>query len=107
MRLATANILHKLPAHKASNALNHPDGTTTEQWLSGLKPYTTEEYLAGELTTVDPANIKATRVIGEPQVVSSLAGSMEVDVPTDGPKVRVTVVKTNPGWRVTKFTQAG
>ncbi|WET80706.1 hypothetical protein P3102_05525 [Amycolatopsis sp. QT-25] len=86
---------------------NHPDGTTTERWLAGLKPYTTEEYLAGELTTVDPANITATRVSGEPQVASSVTGSMEVDVPTDGPKVRVTVVKTNPGWRVTKYTQAG
>ncbi|MER6670740.1 hypothetical protein ABT256_39740 [Amycolatopsis japonica] len=86
---------------------NHPDGTTTEQWLSGLKPYTTEEYLAGEMTSVDPANITATRVTGEPQVASSVTGSMEVDVATDGPKVRVTVVKTNPGWRVTKYTQAG
>ncbi|KZB82468.1 hypothetical protein [Amycolatopsis regifaucium] len=85
---------------------NHPDGITAEQWLSGLKPYTTEEFLSGELTTVNPANIPATKIIGEPQVSSSVVGSMDVDVQTDGPKVRVTVVKTNPGWRVTKFTQA-
>jgi hypothetical protein len=86
---------------------NHPDGTTAERWLNGLRPYTTEEYLAGELTTVDPANVPATKVTGEPQVVSSFAGSMEVDVPTDGPKVRVTVTQRNFGWRVTKFTQVG
>ncbi|MFI6301935.1 hypothetical protein ACIBCH_08695 [Amycolatopsis thailandensis] len=86
---------------------NHPDGMTTEQWLSGLRPYTTDEYLATELTTVELANIPATKVTGEPQVVSSLAGSMEVDVQTDKPKVRVTLTKTNPGWRVTKLTQVG
>ncbi|MEV6908761.1 hypothetical protein [Amycolatopsis sp. NPDC051071] len=83
---------------------NHPDGTTTEQWLKRLEPSTDVEYMA-KLATVDPANITATKVVGEPQVVTSVQGSMEVDVQTDGPKVKVTVVKTNAGWRVTNFSQ--
>lgn len=84
---------------------NHPDGTTTEQWLKGLEPRTDVEYMA-KLVSVDPANITATKVVGEPQVVTSVLGSMVVDVQTDDPKVRVTVVKTNAGWRVTNFDQA-
>ncbi|WP_181776781.1 hypothetical protein [Amycolatopsis pittospori] len=83
---------------------NHPDGTTTEQWLKGLEPRTDVEYMA-KLASVDPANITATQVVGEPQVASSSLGSMVLDVQTDGPKVTVTVVKTNAGWRVTEFKQ--
>ncbi|WP_410661457.1 hypothetical protein [Amycolatopsis sp. lyj-112] len=83
---------------------NHPDGTTTEQWLKGLESRTDVEYMA-ELSSVDPANIAATKVVGEPRVVTSAQDSMTVDVQTDKPKVEVSVVKTNAGWRVTKFTQ--
>src|SRR6266496_220876 len=43
--------------------VNHPDGMTADQWLDGLKPFTTEEQLT-EMSSVDPRNIDATKVTG-------------------------------------------
>ncbi|OXM68594.1 MULTISPECIES: hypothetical protein [Amycolatopsis] len=83
----------------------HPDGITNAQWLDGLRPLTTEEYLP-EMSTVDPANIPATRVTGEPTVTKSYTSSVEVLVPTDGPKLSITVAKTPSGWLVTGYDQA-
>ncbi|AXB47216.1 hypothetical protein [Amycolatopsis albispora] len=86
--------------------VNHPDGITNEQWLAGLKPFTTDEFLP-TMSTVDPANIPATRVTGQPVPVNSLTSSLEAEVPTDGPKLSITVVSTNVGWRVSALDQAG
>lgn len=86
--------------------VNHPDGITTAQWLDGLRPYTTEEYLASDMSTVDPANIPATLVTGNPVVVSSYTSSVQVVIPTDGPKLAITVSKTDAGWRVSEYDQA-
>lgn len=83
----------------------HPDGITNAQWLDGLRPFTTEEYLP-EMSTVDPANIPATRVTGEPTVTKSYTSSVDVLVPTDGPKLSITVAKTPAGWLVTGYDQA-
>lgn len=83
----------------------HPAGITNAQWVEGLRPFTTEEYLP-EMSTVDPANIPATRVTGEPTVTQSYTSSLEVLVPTDGPKLSITVARTPAGWRVTGFDQA-
>ncbi|QFU93502.1 hypothetical protein [Amycolatopsis sp. YIM 10] len=86
--------------------VNHPDGITTEQWMAGLKPFTTDEFLP-TMSTVDPANIPATRVTGAPVPINSLTSSLEAEVPTDGPKLSITVVSTNVGWRVSALDQAG
>ena len=43
--------------------VDHPQGITSQQWVDGLRPFTTDEYL-GVLTGVDPANIPASRVTG-------------------------------------------
>ncbi|MDQ0377165.1 hypothetical protein [Amycolatopsis thermophila] len=83
----------------------HPDGITNAQWLDQLRPLTTEEYLP-EMSTVDPANIPATRVTGEPTVTQSYTSSLQVLVPTDGPKLSITVAKTPAGWLVTGYDQA-
>lgn len=83
----------------------HPAGMTNAQWLEALRPLTTEEYLP-EMSTVDPANIPATRVTGEPTVTKSYTSSVEVLVPTDGPKLSITVAKTPSGWLVTGYDQA-
>lgn len=85
--------------------VNHPKGITGEQWLKGLAPYTTEEYLP-VMSSVDPANIPATKVTGKPVAVNSFTSSLEVDVPTDGPTLRITVVSTDDGWRVASYDQA-
>lgn len=84
---------------------NHPDGVTNEQWLKGLQPYTTEEYLP-VMSSVDPSRITATRVVGEPEVLSSYGTSMELAIQTDGPKLKVSVITTNAGWRVAGFNEA-
>jgi len=85
--------------------VNHPPGVTVEQWLAGMKPFTTEEYLP-VMSSVDPANVPATAVTGEPVATSSYTSSVEVTVPTDGPKLSITVVSTNAGWRVAQYEQA-
>ncbi|MEV7091228.1 hypothetical protein AB0M80_00150 [Amycolatopsis sp. NPDC051045] len=85
--------------------VNHPAGITSEQWLAQLKPLTTEEYLP-VMSTVDPANIPATKVTGEPVPGTSYPKSLQVTIPTDGPKLAITVVSTNAGWRVADYDQA-
>lgn len=85
--------------------VNHPAGITSEQWLAQLKPYTTEEYLP-VMASVDPANIPATKVTGEPVVGTSYTSSVQLTIPTDGPKLSITVVTTNAGWRVADYDQA-
>lgn len=84
--------------------VNHPEGTTAEQWLAGLRPHTTEEYMA-VMDSVDPANVPARQIAGEPEVVLSHPKSVEVEVPTDGPRLRLTVIQTDRGWRVANYEQ--
>jgi hypothetical protein len=80
-----------------------PDGTPADQWLEGLRPTTTEEYL-GVLATVDPAAIPATLVTGEPRPVSVAANSVEAEVDTDALTLLVLVVRTEDGeWRVSGY----
>jgi hypothetical protein len=85
--------------------VNHPAGITNEQWVNGLRPYTVEEYLT-EMSTVDPSNISAARVTGNPTVVTSYTSSVTVVIPTDGPKLSITVSRTDAGWRVSQYNQA-
>jgi hypothetical protein len=82
-----------------------PEGTTTQQWLEGLRATTTDEYL-GVLGAVDPANIPATRVTGEPRPVEVAASSVRVEVPTDALTLVVLVVETDEGWRVAGYDRA-
>ncbi len=85
--------------------VNHPAGITSAQWLEQLKPFTTEEYLP-VMSSVDPANVPATKVTGEPTVGTSYTSSVQLTIPTDGPKLSITVVSTNAGWRVADYDQA-
>jgi hypothetical protein len=77
-------------------------GTTAQQWLDGLRGTTTDEYL-GVLSAVDPANIPATRVTGEPRPVQVAAHSVQVEVPTDALTLVVLVTDTETGWRVAGY----
>lgn len=78
---------------------------TTEQWLAGLAPYTSEEYL-GVLAAVDPSNIPATRVTGQARPVRVSPRSLQVEVPTDALTLVVLVVDTEDGWRVSGYERA-
>lgn len=76
---------------------------TREQWIEGLRPYTTPEFI-GVMNTVDPANVPATEITGQLQVDESTKTSMRVRVPTDGPTVRVHVIRSSSeGWRVSGY----
>jgi hypothetical protein len=97
--------------------VKHPPGTTTATWVNGLRPFTTDEYL-GVLTTVDPANVPASRVTGPPRAVAVAPSSVRVDVPTDALTLVVLVVNTGAGsgapgaagaageWRVAGYDRA-
>jgi hypothetical protein len=81
-----------------------PEDGSVDSWLEGLRPHTTEEFLP-QLRTVDPANIPATKVVGEPEVHESYTSSVQVEVATDGPTLLVTVIETDTGWRVTDYSE--
>ncbi|WP_020667945.1 hypothetical protein [Amycolatopsis nigrescens] len=85
--------------------VNHPAGITNEAWLQGLAPYTTEEYLP-QMSSVDLANLPATKLTGEPVAKNSLVSSLDVEIATDGPKLSIKVVRTNAGWRVASYDEA-
>jgi hypothetical protein len=84
--------------------VDHPPGVTNDQWLKDLRPLTTEEQLT-EMTTVEPGNIEATKVTGEPEAVESYTSSVRVKIPTDGGDLLITVIETPDGWRVTFYEQ--
>lgn len=84
---------------------NHPKGMTQQQWLAGLKPLTTDEYLP-TMATVDLTNIPAKKVTGQAKATKSFTSSMQVTVPTDGGAISVTVIDTPDGWRVSGYTKA-
>ncbi len=75
---------------------NHPPGMTTQSWVNGLRPYTTDEYL-GVLDSVDPANVPATKVRGPARAVLVSPHSVRVEVPTDALTVLVLVVDASTG----------
>ncbi|MGQ0483007.1 MAG: hypothetical protein ACT4O0_18525 [Pseudonocardia sp.] len=83
----------------------HPPGTTTQTWLDGLRPYTTEEFL-GVLASVDPANVPASRVTGSARAVLVSPRSVRAEVPTDQLTVLVLVIDTGNGWRVAGYDRA-
>ncbi|HET9142538.1 hypothetical protein [Actinophytocola sp.] len=85
--------------------VNHPAGVTNEQWLNGLRNYTTEEQLA-VMATVDPANVPASAVTGKAVATESYTTSVDVHVPTDGGTVSILVIATPDGWRVAHYEQA-
>ncbi len=92
-------------ARWAAAWVDHPPGTTSQQWIDRLRPFTTEEYL-GVLGGVDPANVPASRVTGEPQAVRVAARSVQVKVPTNSLTLVVLVVATEDGWRVAGYDRA-
>jgi hypothetical protein len=84
--------------------VNHPDGITGEQWAAQLAPLTTEELLP-QLRTIDPANIPSTAVTGKAEPVASSARAVEVRITTDGAQLRLTVIATSAGWRVSAYNR--
>jgi hypothetical protein len=93
-------------AERWAEAWVRPDADTSDRaWLDALRPLTTEAYL-GVLGGVDPQNIPATRVTGDPEPVRVAERSVQVEVPTDALTLRVLVVDTEVGWRVAGYDRA-
>lgn len=85
---------------------DHPPGTTSEGWSSGLAPFTTPEYL-GVLASVDPANVPGSRVTGPAQAVQVRPDAVRVQVPTDAARLELLLVQVAPGdWRVSGYDRA-
>lgn len=80
------------------------EGTSKEQWLDDLRPYTTEEYLP-RMRSIDLAAVPATRITGDLRVTHSYTSSVDVEVPTDGPTLAITVIRTDTGWRVSAYDE--
>jgi hypothetical protein len=80
------------------------EGVSVEEWLDGLRPLTTEEYMV-EMETVDPRNVPAGAVTGEPEPTDSYTSSVTVNLPTDGGTLAITVIDTPQGWRVAFYEQ--
>lgn len=81
--------------------VNHPPGTTQQQWLDQLRPFTTDEWIAF-MQSIDLVTVPTT-ITGSPQTVSSTATSMQVRLPTNQGDVLVSLVNTPQGWRVTEY----
>lgn len=69
------------------------------EWLRGLAPLTTEEYL-GQLATVDPTRVPAGSVTGAVTITTRKAASAVVTVPTTVGDIRLSMIATATSWRV-------
>jgi hypothetical protein len=79
-----------------------PEGTSAKQWLDGLRPLTTVQYL-GVLSGVDPENIPATKVTGRARAVRVADRNVQAEVPTDALTLRVLLVQDEDGWQVAGY----
>jgi hypothetical protein len=83
----------------------HPAGTTTQSWVDGLRPYTTDEYLS-VLATVDPSNVPANKITGKARPLLVSPNSVRVEVPTDTVDLVVLVVNDGQAWKVAGYDRA-
>jgi hypothetical protein len=71
-----------------------------QQWTEGIKPFVSPALAAG-LAQTDPARVPATKVNGEPVLVTASPTSAQVTVPTDGGSIVVTLSRaSSTPWQV-------
>ncbi|MEU4713822.1 hypothetical protein AB0F73_09255 [Micromonospora purpureochromogenes] len=73
--------------------------TTTEKWQANLRPLSTVS-LTEKLTGVDPTEVPAVRVIGEPTVRPRTEAFVEVLIPLDAGRLRLELVAPDGRWLV-------
>lgn len=71
-------------------------GVTAEQWHAGLRPYSTEGLLA-KLAGVDPTEVPADRLTGEPVLLPQTEGLIEVRLPVNSGELRLELVTGDGG----------
>ena len=81
------------------------DHRAPQQWIDGLQPFTTPEYL-GLLGTVDIRQLPAGTVTGPPAVVAQGTGSATISVPTSAVRLQLSLVQSDDGWRISDADQA-
>jgi hypothetical protein len=77
-----------------------------QQWTHGIQPFVTPVLAAG-LAQTDPARVPATKVTGEAVLLTALATSAQVRVPTDGGSIVVTLEQVSGSWLVSDVAPAG
>lgn len=83
-------------ARKFATAWLAHQGVTAEQWHAGLRPYATEALLE-KLAGVDPTEVPADRLTGEPVLVPQAEGLVEVSLPVDSGELRLELVAADGG----------
>ena len=73
-----------------------------DRWWKALKPLSGPR-LAELLRDTDPANVRATKITGDPQATTSVPGDAVFEVPTDTGTLILGVNKTDDGWRVVRI----
>jgi hypothetical protein len=75
-------------------------GRSQKAWADGIQPFVSPALAAG-LAQTDPARVPATKVTGEPVLITASATAAQVKVPTDGGSIVVTLSRasTTP-WQV-------
>lgn len=78
------------------------------EWLARLRPLVTDEYGAVTLAQVDPRNVPAKSVVGDPEMVGEADRGVAVaEVPLDALTLRVEMVDTGAGgWKATELAPA-
>lgn len=71
-------------------------GVTAEQWHAKLRPHATEALLE-KLAGVDPTQVPADRLTGEPVLVPQGEGLVEVTLPVDSGELRLELVVRDGG----------
>ncbi len=74
-------------------------GLTTEQWQTGLRPFSSPA-LTEKLAGVDPGGVQAEEVTGPPVVQSRTETFVEVLLPLDTGRLRLELVAAKDGWLV-------
>jgi hypothetical protein len=72
-------------------------------WLADVSQYANPEF-AAQLDAVEPANVPANKVTGQPRAVHAFASSATFEVPTDKKPVIVDLIRDeNQAWWVTNI----
>lgn len=86
--------------------VTHPAGMTSQQWAAQLAPFVVPESRV-MLESVDPTNIPATQVTGDPAVTAETTSVVEANVATDGGTVHlVLLLQRDRTWLVRSWDLA-